>query len=151
MCTLLLLFAAYVLVGEYRADLPQKSDTPVVALAEGQNVHIDSRKLGSGQQHLFEAKATGQDVKFIVERTPDQVVHVAVASCSSCYRNRKSHYARNGKLICGQCKEAMDFESKGRQARTDHCALVEVPHSESDGEVAVLVRDVVAQTAKLPQ
>lgn len=150
-CTILLLFGAFVIVRVYREDSPQKSDIPVIALSEGQNLHLDQSKLRSPQLHLFEASASGQRVKFIVQRTPDQTVHVAVASCRACYRSRNSHYARNGEMICGQCKEAMDFEPKGRQANTNHCALVEVPHTESDGNVAVLVRDVFAQAAKLPQ
>jgi Membrane iron-sulfur containing protein FtrD-like len=108
-------------------------------------------KLRSPQLRLFETSASGQKVKFIVQRTPDQIVHVAVASCRACYRNRDSHYALNGEMICGQCKEAMDFESKVQKARTNHCALVEVPHTESGGDVAVLVRDVFAQAAMLPQ
>jgi hypothetical protein len=45
----------------------------------------------------------------------------------------------------------MEFEAKGRPVSTTHCALVDVPHTESDSEVAVLVRDVLAQAAKLPQ
>jgi uncharacterized membrane protein len=150
-CTILLIFAVFVFVREYREDLPQKSDIAVVALGEGQNLHLDPRKLSSPQLHLFEASGAGQKVKFLVQRTPDQIVHVAVASCKACYRNRDSHYARNGEMFCGKCKEAMIFESKGRPASTDHCALVEVPHAESDGDVAILVRDVFAQVAKLPQ
>ena len=150
-CTLLLLYGVVVFVGDHWADLPHRSDTPVVVLAEGQDVHLDSRNLGTSQLHLFEAKASGQKVKFIVERSSDKVVHVAVASCSACYRNQNSHYAKNGTMMCGQCKEAMDFESRGRQTGTDRCALVELPHTEADGEVAVLARDVFALVAKIPQ
>jgi uncharacterized membrane protein len=150
-CTILLLFSGFVILREYREDSPQKSDIPVIALSEGQNLKLDQSKLRSPQLHLFEASASGQRVKFIVQRTADQTVHVAVASCRACYRNRNSHYGRNGEMICGQCKEAMDIESKAQKARTNHCALVEVPHMESGGDMAVLVRDVFAQAAKLPQ
>jgi len=150
-CTILLLFGAFVLLRQYREDSPQKNDIPVIALSEGENLHLDQSKLRSSQLHLFEASDSGQRVKFIVQRTPDQTVHVAVASCRACYRNRNSHYARNGEMICGQCKEAMDFESKAQKARANHCALVEVPHTETGDDVAVLIRDVFAQAAKLPQ
>jgi uncharacterized membrane protein len=150
-CTILLLFGAFIIVRQFREDSPQKSDIQAFALSEGQNLHLDQGKLRSPQLHLFEASASGQKAKFIVQRTPDQTVHVAVASCKACYRNRESHYARNGEMICGQCKEAMDFESKAQKARTNHCALVEVPHTESGGDVAVLVRDVFAQAVRLPQ
>jgi len=150
-CTVLLLFGAFVIFRQYREDSPQKSDIPVIAISEDQNFHMDQSKLRSPQLHLFEASASGQRVKFIVQRTADQAVYVAVASCRACYRNRNSHYARNGEMICGQCKEAMDFESKAQKARANHCALVEVPHTETGDDVAVLIRDVFAQAAKLPQ
>jgi uncharacterized membrane protein len=150
-CTVLLLFGAFVIFRQYREDSPQKSDIPVIAISEDRNFHMDQSKLRSPQLHLFEASASGQRVKFIVQRTADQAVHVAVASCRACYRNRNSHYARIGEMICGQCKEAMDFESKAQKARTNHSALVEVPHTESGGDVAVSVRGVFAQAAKLPQ
>jgi uncharacterized membrane protein len=101
--------------------------------------------------HLFEANASGQKVKFMVQRTPDQIVHVAVASCRACYRNRSSHFAKNGELICGKCEEAMVFESKPQNASSNHCALVEVPHAETDRDLTVLSRDVVEEAAKLPQ
>ena len=80
-CSILVIFAVFVFVREYREDLPQKSDIPVVALGEGQNLHLNPRNLSSPQLHLFEASASGQKVKFIVQRAPDQVVHVAAASC----------------------------------------------------------------------
>ena len=54
-------------------------------------------------------------------------------------------------MICGKCREAMIFESKRMPTSTNHCALVEVPHAESGDDVAVLVPDVLAQAAKLPQ
>jgi uncharacterized membrane protein len=151
LCTILLAFGIFVIVREYREDLPQKSDVQVVALSDGQDLHLDSRNLVSPQLHLFEASTSRQKVKFVVQRTPDQIVHVAVASCRVCYKNRNSHYAKNGEMICGKCEEAMDFESKGRQARTNHCALVEIPHAETGHEVTVLVRDVLAEVAKLSQ
>ena len=62
----LLLFAVFIFVREYRADLPQKSDIAVVALGDGQNLHLDPRNLSSPQLHLFEAGASGKKVKFMV-------------------------------------------------------------------------------------
>ena len=151
LCTILLAYGIFVIVRQYREDLPQKSDIPVVALGDGQNLHLDPRNLSSPQLHLFEASASGQKVRFMVQRTPDQIVHVAVASCRACYRNRSFHYAKNNELICGKCEEAMDFESKVEKTSANHCALVGIPHVESDHDVAVLVRDVLAEAAKLSQ
>jgi hypothetical protein len=137
LCTILLTFSVFLVVREYREDLPQKGDIPVIALADGQNLHMHPHRLSSPQLQLFDANASGQKVKFLVQRTPDQIVHVAVASCKVCYRNRDSHYARNTEMNCSKCKGAMVFDSKRRQANTSHCAPVELPHAESDGDVAV--------------
>src|ERR1035441_10432631 len=151
LCAIVLLFGVFVTVREYQEDLPQKSDIPVVALAEGENLHLDSNTLVSRRLHLFEASGSGQKVRFLVQRTPDHSVRVAVASCMACYRNRDSHYAKNGEMICGKCKEAMTFESNGERVTTNHCALVEIPHAETGRELTVLVRDVLAEAAKLSQ
>src|ERR1035441_8685751 len=151
LCVILLLFGVFLTVREYQEALPQKSDIPVVALAEGENLHLDSNTLVSRRLQLFETSAAGQKVRFLVQRSPDHSVRVAVASCMACYRNRNSHYAKNGEMICGKCKEAMTFESNGERVTTNHCALVEIPHAETGRELTVLVRDVLAEAAKLSQ
>ena len=150
-CSVLLLIVIFAIVWEYRAELPEKSDIPVIVLKEGQDLHLDRSKLSPSQLRLFEANASGQRAKFIVLQTRDQIVHVAVASCRACYRYRDSHYVRKGEMICGLCKNAMIFDESGQTVHSDHCALVKVHHVESDREVTVLSRDVVAQAAKLPQ
>lgn len=151
LCAILLLFGAFTFFWEYRAEAPQKSDIPVVVMGEGQDLHLDPSKLSPRELHLFEARAAGQKVKFIVQRTPDKIIHVALASCKACYRNRKSHYAKNGEMICGQCQTAMILESKGQKPEPNHCPLPEIPHSETDRELIVSVRDVLAQAEMLPQ
>jgi len=150
-CSILLLFAVFVMVWEYRSDLPQKSDIPVVALGEGRDLHLDASKLSSSQLHLFEVRASGQKVKFIVERTQDNVVHAALASCKTCYRSRDRHYAAQRKMMCGECNMPMNFVSQGKQTSTNSCALVEIPHTETGRDITVLARDVLAQAAKQPQ
>ncbi len=151
LCAGLLLLSAFFLTWEYVAYLPQKSDIPVVVLDRGRDLHLDPSKLVSQQLHLFEARASGQKVKFIIERTQDKTVHVALASCQACYRNRDRHFARNGQMTCGECNMPMTFESKDRKAGTNSCALVELPHTETDRDITVLTRDVLAMAAKQPQ
>ena len=151
LCAVLLLFGVFTFIWEYLAEAPQKSDIPVVALGEDQDLHLDPAKLSAGQMHLFEARASGQKVKFIVQRTPDKIVHVALASCRACYRKRDFHYAKNGEMICGQCQTAMVFESNGQKPEPNHCPLPEIRHSETDRELAVSVHDVFAKAAALPQ
>jgi hypothetical protein len=54
-------------------------------------------------------------------------------------------------MVCAKCEGAMIFEQKGQHASPYHCALVEIPHTESDRDVAVLARDVLEEAAKLSQ
>lgn len=150
-CGGLSLLAAFALVWQYVANLPQKSDIPVVVLDGGRDLQLEPSKLVSQQLHLFEARASGQKVKFVVERTQEKSVRVALASCRTCYRSRDRHFAKNGQMTCGECNMPMTFESKDRKAGTNSCALVELPHTETDRDITVLTRDVLAMAAKQPQ
>ena len=94
LCAGLSLLLAFALAREYIADLPQKSDIPVVALGENRDLHLDTSKLNSRQFHLFEVSASGQKVRVVVQRTDDKAVRVALASCRTCYRSRDRHYAK---------------------------------------------------------
>ena len=148
-CSVLLSLGVFVAVREYQAELPKKSDIPTVAVSEGQDLHLESSKLSSGQLHLFELSTSGEKVKVAVQRAGDGAVHVALASCRACYKNRDHHYAEKGKMMCGKCNMTMNFESKGQKADRNSCALVEIPHTETNGDIAVLTRDVIAQVGKL--
>ena len=150
-CASFLLLIVFGIVREYVTDLPQKSDIPVVALGDGQDLHLDPDKLGPKQLHLFEASVSGRKAKFIVERTQDKTVHVALASCRTCYRSHDRHYVKQGQMICAECNGTMSFESRDRKAGTSSCALVAIPHTETNRDVTVLARDVLAQAAKQPQ
>lgn len=143
--------AVFAFVRIYIADLPQKSDIPVVAEGEGQDLYLDTAKLNLRQQHLFEISASGQKARVAVQRTDDTTLRVALASCRTCYRSRNRHYAKNGQMMGGECNSQMNFEAKDRKAGTNGCALVEVPHTETDPDLTVLTRDVRAMAAKQPQ
>ncbi len=151
LCAGLLLLFALGIVQVYLTDLPRKSDIPVVVLGHGQDLHLDPTKLRSSELHLFEANASGKKMKFIVERTKDNTIHTALASCQLCYRSHDRHYAKQGRMICGECNGPMDYESKDRQVGTNSCTLVEVPHTETDRDITVFARDVIAQAARQPQ
>ena len=125
-CSFLLLLGVFVVVREYRAELPKKSDIPVIAVKEGEDLHLDSKKLDSRDLHLFEVSSSGKKVKIVVQQTDDQSVHVAIASCRACYRNRDHHYAKQGQMMCGKCDGPMKFESKDQKTDTNSCALVEI-------------------------
>ncbi len=151
LCGGLALLFVFALARTYIAYLPQKSDIPVVAVGNGQDLHMDPRKLVAQQLHLFEARASGQKLKFIVERTQDNVVHAALASCKTCYRSHNRHYAKNGQMMCAECNNQMNFDTKDRKTGANGCALVDIPHTETNDSITVLVRDVLAQAAKMPQ
>lgn len=135
----------------YRAERPQKSDLEVTALGAKQDLHLDPGKLSPAHPQLFEISDAGQKVRFVVRRTQDKAIHVALASCKSCYRSKDSHYMLHGNMICGQCKQTMDFESKGEKAAKNNCLLPEIPHTEKGNDMTVLVRDVLAQANKTLQ
>lgn len=148
LCAGLLLLVAFALVWEYVAYFPQRSDIPVVVLSRGQDLHLDPSKLIPQQLHLFEVRASGQKVKFIVERTQNKTAHVALATCRICYRSRDRHYAKNGQMMCGECNGPMAFESKDRKPGTNSCTLAEIPHKETDRDLTVLASDALAEAAK---
>jgi uncharacterized membrane protein len=151
LCGGLLLLLVFGLGWVYVVNLPPKSDIPLVALGGGRDLHLDPSKLSSQQLHLFEARASGQKVKFVVERTQDKTVHVALASCRICYRSRDRHFAKSGQMMCGECNMPMNFESRDQKPGTNSCALVEVPHAETDRDITVLTSDVLAVAAKQPR
>ena len=150
-CSFPLLLGTFVALREYQMELPQKSDIPVVVVSEGKDLHLGSNKLDSRDLYLFEVSSPGEKVKIAVQRTDDRTVHVALASCRACYRNRDHHYAKQGQMMCGKCSMPMKFESKNQKADTNSCALVELPHTEKDGNIAVSTVDVLARAQKLPQ
>ncbi len=151
LCGGLMLLSVIALASVYIADRPQKSDIPVVAMSKDQDLHLDAAKLSPRQLHLFEVSASGQKAKIVVEMTDDKTVHVALASCRTCYRSHNRHYAKNGQMMCGECNSQMNFEVKDRKAGTTGCALVEIPHAETSSNITVLTRDVLAVAAQQPQ
>lgn len=145
------LVIGFCLVQVYRAYGPQKSDVPVIALKPAQDLHLDTATLKPMQLHLFEANVSGKRVRFVVERTQDNVIHVSLASCRVCYRSRDRHYAQKGQMICGECKGTMPFESKGPKGPANTCALAEIPHQEIGHDLVVSTRNVLEQTRGLAE
>lgn len=139
------------LVQTFRVYGPQKSDVPVVGLKPSQNLHLDTEALKPMQLHLFEANVSGKKVRFVVERTQDNIIHVSLASCRVCYRSRDRHYAQKGQMICGECNGPMPFEGKNQKTPANTCALAEIPHKEIGRDLVVSIRDVMKQTEGLRQ
>jgi len=108
---------AVVMIQEYRAEGPQKSDTPAVVLAAGQDLHLDPAKLRPMELHLFEANASGQKLGFIVRRTQDNTVHVSLATCRVCLRSKNPHYVRKNEMMCGECNMPMRSETERMRPR----------------------------------
>lgn len=151
LCAGLLLLVAIGIVQVYVASLPQKSDVPLVVLDHDRDLHLDPTQLRLSEVHLFETSVSGEKIKFVVERTKSNTIHVAIASCRLCYRRHNSNYVRKGKMICSECNGSMPFEVNDRNPVTNACALVEVPHTETSRDVTVLGRDVLAQITKTIQ
>lgn len=147
-CSLFLVITALGMVEAYLDDRPEKSDAPVSVLRDGQDLRLNTREVGPGTLRIFEASFSGQKLRFIVQRTRDNSVHAALASCKACIRSRNSHFAHSGEFICGQCKHAMWVQSRNQRTDADGCVLPEVPHSESEGIVTVAARDIQAISEK---
>ena len=151
LCAGLLLLVVIGIVQVYVASLPQKSDVPLVVLDHDRDLHLDPTELRLSDAHLFETSVSGERVKFVVERTKSNTIHVAIASCRLCYRGHNSNYVRKGKMICSECNGSMPFEVNDRRSVKNACALVEVPHTETSRDLTVLARDVLAQTTETIQ
>ena len=131
----------YIVLRDYLDNRPHQSDVQVKTLERNENLHLDREALTAGRLHLFEANLDGKRVKFVVQRTDERTVHVALASCRNCYKSRDSHYAKKGLMICSRCRHAMAFEDKG--AIKDGCAMPEIPQTEEGEKVFVSSRDVI--------
>jgi hypothetical protein len=151
LCAGLLLLVAIGIVQVYVASLPNKSDVPLVVLDHDRDIRLDPAKLRLSEVHLFETSVSGEKIQFVVERTQSNTIHVAIASCRLCYRGHNNNYVRKGKMICSECNGSMPFEVNDRNPFKNACALVEVPHTETNREVTVLPRDGLAQITKTIQ
>jgi hypothetical protein len=129
---------------QYIDDLPERSDVYVKALGPDQDLRVEISSLNSDELHIFQAAVAGRKVSFVVKRTHDNIVHVAVATCRSCSRSAKLAYARKGEYYCGECKRTKRFESRSGGDASENCAMPEIPHSESNGILTVRASDVKA-------
>lgn len=117
----------------------------------GQNLRLIAAKLHPNQLHLFETSISGQKVRFVVERTQDNTIHVALAACRFCYRERHSNQVRDGAVFCDRCRGSMDFAAAKTVERANSCDLVEVQHQQSGRNVTIQARDITQIIAELAQ
>lgn len=139
-----LLITVLVMVATFWAGHPQK-------LAANRDLQLDVVKLRVNQLHLFETSVSGEKVRFVVERTPDNTVHVAVAACKFCYRERRSNRVQDGVVLCARCNGSMNFESTKAGGHANSCDLSEIPHQETTRTITVLARDIAQTVTKLAQ
>jgi len=139
-----LLLTALALVKTSWPVRPQK-------LLVGQDLHLNISKLRPNQLHLFETNVSGQQVRFVVERMQDNTIHVALAACPFCYRERRSNRIQDGAVICSRCNGSMEFASTEVAANANSCDLSEIPHRVSARTLTVLARDVAQTITRLGQ
>ncbi len=142
---------AVILVGlafVVREDLSQKDDVSETELPAGQDLRIALDHLVAERLYLFSYPCDlGRRVRFVVQRTSDGTVHTNMASCQACYRSAHPHYAHNGQMICGMCKQPMRRpDEEGLTLEQKQCPLVSLPHSMHDNEVVVSAQSVVDQS-----
>jgi len=139
-----LLITVLVMVATFWAGHPQK-------LAANRDLQLDVAKMHVNQLHLFETSVSGDKVRFVVERTQDSTVHVAVAACKFCYRERHSNRVQDGVVLCARCNGSMNFESTKAHGRANSCDLSEIPHQQTPQTLTVLARDIAQTVTKLAQ
>ena len=142
-CAFLFALFAAVFIKQYLDARPQRSDVSATSLDSGLDLSLSTASLSSGSIHLFTIKSSGQELRFLVQKTSDNVVHVAAATCRSCNRAYQQHYAHRGTFYCGRCREAMHFETRDPNSHSG-CSMPEIPHSETGGVVLVRASDVKA-------
>lgn len=120
-------------------------------LAAGQDLRLNISKLRRNQLLLFETSISGERVRFVVERTRDNTVHVAVAACKFCYRERRSNRVQDGVVLCARCNGSMNFESTKARGHANSCNLSEIPHQQTPQTLTVLARDITQTATKLAQ
>jgi uncharacterized membrane protein len=131
-----------------REDLSQRDDVPETELAAGQDLRIALDHLVAGRLYLFSyPDDQGRRIRFVVQRTSEGTVHTNMASCQACYRSAHPHYAHNGQMICGMCKQPMHSpDEEGLTLEQKQCPLVSLQHSMRDNEVVVSAQSVVDQS-----
>jgi len=139
-----LFLTALVMVKTLWTDHPQK-------LVAGEDLHLETDKLSPHRLHLFETEVSGHSVRFVVERTQSQNVQVAVAACRFCYRERGLSRVQDGAVICGRCRNPMDFSPLKATGLANSCNLVEIPHRQTQQTLTVTARDIAQTVAKLVQ
>lgn len=139
-----LLITVLVMVATFWAGHPHK-------LAANRDLQLNIVKLRVNQLHLFETSVSGEKVRFVVERTPDNTVHVAVAACKFCYRERRSNRVQDGVVLCARCNGSMNFESTKAGGHANSCDLSEIPHQETTRTITVLAREIAQTVTKLAQ
>lgn len=138
------LITVFVMVATLWAGHPQK-------VAANQDLHLDVARFRVNKLHLFETSASGEKVRFVVERTRDNTVHVAIAACKFCYRERHSNRVQDGAVICGRCRSSMDFESSKAAHDANNCNLIEIPQQHAQQCLTIMARDIAQTITKLAQ
>ena len=96
---------------------------------------------------MCQIENTGRKMRFVVQRKRD-IVHVAAASCHACAQSKKSHFARKGELICGECKHPMRFEDIPAATSDERCAMPAIPYEQSGDMILIKSSDVKAVFGK---
>ena len=112
---------------------------PEIALEAKQDFIYALAKLEPGQSRFFTYPISSSErSKLILNRDSDGVVRTAFASCTTCYSFRRQHYLKEGKLICGQCRDPMRIGDQNERITPDKgCVAVPIPFSVENDKVIV--------------
>lgn len=120
-------------------------------LAAGRDLHLDIAKLRPNHLYLFEMSVSREKVRFVVERAQDNTIHVALAACPFCYRERRANRVQDGAVFCRRCNGSMDFAFTKTKERMNSCDLSEIPHQQTAQTLTVLARDIAQTVTRVAQ
>jgi hypothetical protein len=146
-CSFMFALILAVFVKQYLDERPQHSDVTVRFLDPVQDLTISPTALSRGSIHLYSIKSSGQELRFLVQKTNENVIRVAAATCRSCKGSSQLHYAHDGVFYCGKCRQAMHVET-GQPSSRGGCSMPEIPSSEPNGMLLVRASDVRAAYEK---
>lgn len=142
-CSFMLALVVAGFIKLYLDGRPRSSDVAAVSLGPAKDLAVSISSLSRQSIHLYTIKSSEQELRFIVQRTNNNVLRVGAATCRVCRRSSQLHYAHEGVFYCGQCREEMHFEGHGPSSR-EGCSMPEIPHSETEGVLLVRASDVKA-------
>jgi uncharacterized membrane protein len=144
-CGALVSVVAVGLIFVFQEDRSHRDDTSEIKLPASEDLRIPLDRLVARQLYLFRYPGTqGRSVRFVVQHTPDGVIHTNIAACQACNRSEHQHFTRKGEVICGMCNQPMHRPDENNLTPEQRqCTLVYLPHFIHNDAVVVSAKSIL--------